>query len=695
MEKKLVIVESPAKAKTISKYLGKDFNICASYGHIRDLPTYTLGVNLKDNFAPTYKILKDKTKLLKELNKLSNKVDSVLIATDPDREGEAIAWHIQESLDIDSTKVKRIVFYEITKKAVQKAITEPREINMRLVDAQQARRVLDRLIGYKLSPIISKKIRKGLSAGRVQSVAVKIICEREKEITAFEPKEYWIVEAELNISGSKSSINSKLFAVDNENNKLEIESEKQATEIVTRLQKADYQILNIKKSNVKKTPAPPFITSTLQQDASRKFFWSTKKTMLIAQQLYEGVEINGEATGLITYMRTDSFRVSNDAQKTAKQLIESKFGKMYTPEKQHTFKQKKMAQDAHEAIRPTYIELLPEKVSSQITNDQFKLYKLIWDRFIASQMRAAELENTQILIKAVPEKKEEIYLLKTTGYIVKFDGFTKLYSEGKDEQEKKEKERHLPTVEKGQALEKVNIISNQKFTQPPPRYSEASLIREMEEKGIGRPSTYAPTLSTIQDRGYINKEKRTLFPSELGMLVNNKLNKFFDKIIETQFTAKMETHLDEVMEGKHKWQSLISEIYEPFSDMLVKADKEMEKVNTDKPSDEVCEKCSNPMIIKTGRYGEFLACSNFPDCKNIKSIVIELDVKCPECTNPLVEKKSRKGKVFYGCSNYPKCKFALWDKPVAEKCSKCNNPYLLIKKKKNSGEIKYCDKCKS
>lgn len=693
MPKHLVIVESPAKAKTIEKFLGKDYQVRASFGHVRDLPTFGLGVDIKNDFAPSYKPLKDKAKVIAELKKLADKSDTVLIATDPDREGEAIAWHIQESTNLPAEKVKRIVFHEITKDAILSAIQNSRQINENLVNAQQARRILDRLIGYKLSPILNKKIRKGLSAGRVQSVTVKIICDREKEIIAFVPKEFWIIEAALNSLKKKNPFKARIFAEDTEATKLEINNQTEADAIMAILKKSDFIVDQIKKSEQTRNPYPPFITSTLQQDASRKLNWSTKRIMIVAQQLYEGIDIDGESLGLITYMRTDSTRISEEARTAAKKYITEQFGKPYLPAKDRYFKQKKLTQDAHEAIRPSYVHLSPKELSGKLAPDHFKLYKLIWDRFIASQMSSALLESTQILINATNTSAKKTYVFKATGSTVIFDGFTKLYNETKDDGTDSDAPGFLPNLTEGEKLAVEDILHQQKFTQPPPRYTEASLIKELEEKGIGRPSTYAPTLSTIQDRGYVNKEKKTLIPSELGIVVNDQLAKFFDQIIDLNFTADMETQLDEIMEGKHVWQKIVSDFYFPFETLVKKADTEMEKIKTDKPSGELCEKCGKQLMIKSGRYGDFLACEDYPNCKNTRSIKVPMDVNCPDCSHPLLEKKTKKGKLFYGCSNYPTCKFATWEKPINEACKHCQSPIMVIKTKKSGGETKSCPKC--
>jgi DNA topoisomerase-1 len=688
--KNLVIVESPAKAKTIQKFLGPSFEIKASFGHVRDLPDKKLGIDIKKEFQPTYTPLKDKTKVLKEIQTAAKKAATIYIATDPDREGEAIAWHIKESASLPDSKVQRIVFNEITESAVQNAVQQGRDIDMHLVDAQQARRILDRLIGYKLSPILSKKIRRGLSAGRVQSVAVKIICDREKEILSFIPQEYWTIDTELTVT-AKSKLVTRLFAKETEKAKFQATTEAEATEVVSHLKKAEFNVQSLQKRPITRHPQPPFITSSLQQEASRKLNWSAKKTMMVAQQLYEGVELGGESVGLITYMRTDSIRISDDAKAAAKDLIIQHFGEKYLSPKKAEKKQGSRVQDAHEAIRPSYCDKIPKALKSSLSADHYKLYSLIWDRFIASQMAPALLESTSIIVRAT-QKNQPDYFLKATGSIITFDGFTKLYSESQDHPDQEENLSILPKVEEGQQLPLKTIDHQQKFTQPPARYTEASLVKELEERGIGRPSTYAPTLSVIQDRGYISKEKKTLFPSELGLLVNERLEGFFQPIIDPTFTAKMETQLDDITEGKHRWQDIIQEFYTPFSGLLDKANQDMVKVDNTKPSDEICDKCSSPMIIRDGRFGEFLACSNFPDCKNTKSIAKPVEAICPLCHSALQERRSKKGKVFYGCTTYPKCTFATWDMPLPDTCPTCNQK-TMFKKSWKGKESVTCATC--
>ncbi len=686
MSKNLVIVESPAKSKTISKFLGSDYVIEASYGHIRDLPEHTLGVDIKNDFEPKYALMADKKKVIQTLKKQAKVADTIYLATDPDREGEAIAWHVQAAIEAPESKIKRIVFNEITETAIKNAIHNSREVNMDLVDAQQARRILDRLIGYKLSPILSSKIRRGLSAGRVQSVAVKLICDREKEILAFIPQEYWLLDVTLE-NTSKKQIISRVFASPTSAETIAITNETQAKNIETCLKLATYSVEQINKKQSNRYPQPPFITSTLQQEAARKLNWTAKKTMMIAQQLYEGVEINGEPTGLITYMRTDSTRIADEAVTQAKGVISAMYGNDYVSSTKVKISSKKGVQDAHEAIRPSYLTRPPESIKSTLPLDQFKLYKLIWDRFIASQMKPALIDNTQIIVKAAGQTN---YYLKTTGFVVVFEGFLKVYEEGKDESDDhaSEAESKLPPLKEGEVLTSKDIRTEQKFTTPPRRYTEASLVKEMEEKGIGRPSTYAPTISTIVDRKYIEKDKKSLLPTELGMTVNDQLAKYFDNIVDVTFTAEMETKLDEIADKKYKWKELISAFYTPFELKLSNAKDQMEKVNTDKPTNEKCPNCGSSMVIKTGRFGEFVACTNYPECKTTKSMASEVGVNCPECTLAIIEKKTRKGKIFYGCSGFPNCKFATWDKPIAIPCTRCDYPITLQKGQTNS-----CLKC--
>ena len=691
MAKKLVIVESPAKSKTIGKFLGSDYEITASFGHVRDLPNKKLGVDIENNFEPSYTNMRDKSKVLTKIKSLVKESEEIYIATDPDREGEAIAWHIIHAAKMPEAKVRRIVFNEITETAVQSAITNCRDVNMKLVDAQQARRVLDRLIGYKLSPVLSKKIRRGLSAGRVQSVAVKIVCDREAEIDAFEPEEYWVITLTADTE-KKETLELKLFAEGSADSKLEVNNEKDATKIVASLEKAAYSVDSITTKAIRRNPAPPFITSTLQQEASRKLNWSAKKTMMIAQQLYEGLEIDGEPVGLITYMRTDSTRLSDDAKSAAKSFIIDKYGEEFWAKEAKKQKKNKNTQDAHEAVRPSYLEHSPDKLKATIATDHYKLYKLIWDRFLASQMTQAVYDRTTVIVKGASDKD---YFLRVTGNVLVFEGFTAVYMESKDDAKDDEERGTLPKLAEKETLTKKEVDAEQKFTQPPSRYTEASLVKTLEEKGIGRPSTYAPTISTIQDRGYVDKEGKSLFPTDLGKLVNSKLEAFFQNIIDSKFTADMETKLDEIMEGKHTWQTVVGDFYGPFSEKIDIAYKEMEKVNTDRPTDEKCELCSHDMVIKAGRFGDFMACTNFPECKNTKSMARELDIPCPKCKEPIIEKKTKRGKVFFGCSGFPKCKFATWNEPIQGPCPSCNFPVLQLKQLKGGKVQKICDECET
>ncbi|RAP28699.1 type I DNA topoisomerase [Candidatus Marinamargulisbacteria bacterium SCGC AG-343-D04] len=603
MAKYLVIVESPAKCKTISKFLGKDYDLAASFGHVRDLPGKKLGVDIDNDFSPSYEVMKDKSKIIKELTSASKKSDLVYIATDPDREGEAIAWHIIEATKCPKDKIRRIVFNEITEPAIKDAIKSSREIDIDLVNAQQARRVLDRLIGYKLSPLLSKKIQRGLSAGRVQSVAVKIICDREKAILAFEPKEYWVIESLLK-TDKHDEFTARLVAKGSLNNKYEVSDEKTASTVKQELEEASHSVDSIKKSRIRRNPALPFITSTLQQEASRKLNWSAKKTMMMAQQLYEGVSIDGESIGLITYMRTDSTRLSDTAISAAKSYIKSTFSDKYLGIPAKTKKKETKVQDAHEAIRPSSTDYPPKKIESEVSSDHFRLYKLIWDRFIASQMAAAEYDRTQVVVKSTHHNNS--YFSRASGSILVFDGFTRVYMEGYDDSSKDDadnKTRLLPELSDNQSLNLGNVDTEQKFTQPPPRFSEATLVKELEELGIGRPSTYAPTLSTIQDRGYIEKDQKKLFPSELGFVTNDKLEEFFHSVLDLKFTATMENKLDDIQEGKCEWKSLVSEYYTPLGKMIETANKDMEKVSVGERHLGKDPKSGKDVIVKIGRYG--------------------------------------------------------------------------------------------
>ena len=679
----LVIVESPAKAKTIKKYLGKDFDVVASMGHVRDLPSARLSVDINNDFAPRYEIIKGKEKLVDELVELSNKSENVYLATDPDREGEAISWHLAYLLNLDLDKTNRVEFNEITKNGIANGMANPRSINIDLVNAQQARRILDRLVGYKLSPFVSQKIHRGLSAGRVQSVAVRIVVDRELEIRAFKPEEYWTIDTKLIPKGSRKSFSASLYGT--EEGKLKINCKEEADKVISDLDGADFVITKVKNSTRKKSPAPPFITSTLQQEASRKLGFQSRKTMKIAQELYEGVEIEGiGAIGLITYMRTDSLRISNEAVNEASKYILDNYGDKYLPSKPRFFKSRSNAQDGHEAIRPSTPSLSPISIKSSLSTDQYKLYKLIWERFMASQMADCIQKTTQADITA------NGYIFKASGYKVDFDGFTTLYTEGKDEEQ--EKETQLPPLENGTTCKVKDIAQNQHFTQPPARFTEASLIKAMEEYGIGRPSTYAATISTITSREYVKRENKMLIPTELGEILAQLMKERFPKIVNVKFTAQMEQDLDTVESGDVEWVKLLDQFYADFDKTLKKAKTEMAGVKLQLKEDEtdiVCEKCGKKMVVKVGRYGKFIACPGYPECKNVKKYVEEAGTTCPKCGGNVIIKRTKKGKVFYGCSNYPDCDFVSWYEPVAEKCPQCGD--ILFKKKGKKASL-FCQR---
>lgn len=673
---KLVIVESPAKAKTIKKYLGPGYEVVASMGHVRDLQENRLSVDIKHDFKPKYEIIKGKEKLVQELKTAAGKSDSVLLATDPDREGEAISWHLANILDLDTALQNRVTFNEITKTGITNGMEHPRTIDLDLVNAQQARRILDRLVGYKLSPFLSQKIRRGLSAGRVQSVAVRLVVDREEEIRAFVPEEYWSIDAKLIPQGARKVFAAAFYG--DANGKIKITNQQQADEILQKLENAEFKVAKVKKGSRKKSPAPPFITSTLQQEASRKLGFQARRTMKAAQELYEGVEIEGMgAIGLITYMRTDSLRISEDAIHDATTYIEERWGKKYLPDAPRHFKTKANAQDGHEAIRPSTPSLTPDRVKDSLSNDQYKLYKLIWERFIACQMSNCLQSTTQADITAAE------YLFKASGYTVTFDGFTVLYEEGKDEET--EATGALPVLSAEMPLKKKELGGNQHFTQPPPRYTEASLIKALEENGIGRPSTYAATISTITGREYVVREGKALRPTELGEVTTKLIRERFPKIVNVKFTAQVEKDLDSVQNGQTDWVQTLHDFYGDFEKTLKKAKEEMEGVKIQLKEDQtdiICEKCGRNMVIKMGRYGKFLACPGYPECKNVKKLVIENGAECPKCGGRVVVKKTKKGRAFYGCSEYPNCDFVSWDEPVQEKCPKCGKT-LLRKKGKN------------
>ncbi|WP_078595567.1 type I DNA topoisomerase [Evansella clarkii] len=679
----LVIVESPAKAKTIGKYLGKKYSVKASMGHVIDLPKSQMGVDVEDNFNPKYITIRGKGPILKELKAAAKKAKRVYLAADPDREGEAIAWHLAHSLNIDDKSECRVVFNEITKQAIKDSFKTPRTIDMSLVDAQQARRVLDRLVGYNISPLLWKKVKKGLSAGRVQSVAVKMIIDREKEINAFEPEEYWTIEANLKKDGEEFT--AKFVSV--EGKKKELSSEQDVNEVLSKISGKDFKIAEVKKRERKRNPVVPFTTSSLQQEAARKLNFRAKKTMMLAQQLYEGIDVGKEGTvGLITYMRTDSTRLSETAKADALQYIETNYGKEYVNKTTSKGKQNTKTQDAHEAIRPTSVTMTPKSVKSYLSRDQHRLYKLIWERMVASQMAPAVMDTMSVDIV------NNGVTFRATGSKLKFPGFMKVYIEGNDDG-KKEEDRLLPEMNEGETATAENIDPNQHFTQPPPRYTEARLVKTMEELGIGRPSTYAPTLDTIQRRGYVALEDKRFVPTELGSIVLELIEEFFPEILNVDFTAKMEADLDSIEEGKEDWVKVIDQFYRDFEKRLKTAEEEMKEVEIkDEPAGEDCEKCGHGMVYKMGRFGKFMACSNFPECRNTKAIVKDIGVTCPECKEGnIVERKSKKRRLFYGCDRYPECEFISWDKPIARTCPKCS--HMLVEKKTKKGVHVQCSNC--
>lgn len=679
----LVIVESPAKAKTIKKYLGSDYEVVASMGHVRDLPQNRLSVDVKKDFAPKYAVIKGKEELVKKLKDNAEKSEKVFLATDPDREGEAISWHLAYLLGLDMNDKNRVTFNEITKNGVLSGMQNARTIDIDLVNAQQCRRILDRIVGYRLSPFISQKIRRGLSAGRVQSVALRLIVDRENEIRDFVPQEYWTLDAKLIPKGAKKAFTASFYGTKDE--KIQIESGEQAKAIMAELDGIDYVISSMKKGTRRKQPSPPFITSTLQQEASRKLGFQAKKTMKLAQELYEGVDIQGMgAVGLITYMRTDSLRISDEARSEASEYIKNRWGANYLPDKPRTYKVKANVQDGHEAIRPTMPAFSPEEARPNLTNDQFKLYKLVWERFIASQMANCLHDTTSCDISA-----GEKYIFKASGYTVKFDGFTILYVEGKDEAE--EDSGALPKLEKDMPLRLKELVDTQHFTQPPARFTEASLIKALEENGIGRPSTYSSIISTITSREYVTREQKSLKPTELGEIITKLMKERFSKIVNVRFTAQMEKNLDFVESGERDWVETLRDFYDDFEKNLADVKKAMEGIKMKPPEEEtdfICEKCGKRMVIKTGRYGKFIACPGYPECKNIKKIVNETGAPCPKCGGKVIVKKSKRGRVFYGCNNYPECDFVSWNEPVAEKCPKCGKQ--LFKKKTKIPKL-YCE----
>lgn len=682
--KYLVIVESPAKAKTIEKYLGKNYKVVASVGHIRDLPKSKMGIDIENNFEPHYINIRGKGPVIKDLKKHAKKAQKVYLAADPDREGEAIAWHLAHILELDLEDNNRVVFNEITKEAVKQAFKEPRKINIDLVDAQQARRILDRLVGYSISPLLWKKVKKGLSAGRVQSVALKMIIDREEEIRNFKPEEYWSIPGTFLKNKAKFSAN--FYGVDGK--KVKLSTEKDVKEVTEKLTGRDYDVVKVTKKERKRNPANPFTTSSLQQEAARKLNFRTRKTMMVAQQLYEGIKLGkGQGTvGLITYMRTDSTRLSDTAKNEAYDFIVKKYGQEFFDSKKKPAKKAEGAQDAHEAIRPSSVMRTPESIKDYLDKDQFKLYSLIWSRMIASLMSPAVMDTMRV------DLAQNGVTFVANGSKVKFPGFMKVYVEGKDEG-KEEKDNILPELEVGDVVKSVDIEPKQHFTQPPARYSEAILVKTLEEQGVGRPSTYAPTLETIQRRYYVKLNARRFEPTELGEIVNTIMCEYFPQIVDTTFTAEMEKELDAIAEHKEKWVDVISRFYHPFEKELATAEEKMEKIQIkDEPAGFDCEECGSPMVIKLGKYGKFYACSNFPDCRNTKAIVKKIGVTCPTCKKgDVIEKKTKKNRIFYGCDRYPDCEFTSWDKPIGRDCPKCN--HYLVQKKVRGGMQIICSNC--
>ena len=679
-KQKLIIVESPAKAKTIGRYLGKGYKVEASQGHVCDLPKSQLGVDPDHDFELKYITIRGRGDILSRIRKEAKNASQVYFATDPDREGEAISWHLYHVLGVDESKACRIEFNEVTKKAVQAAIKHPRQLDMGRIDAQQARRALDRLVGYKISPLLWAKVKKGLSAGRVQSVATRMVVDRENEINAFIPEEYWDISTRCAIrSGKKNQLfTARLATVDG--NKVQVHNEKQASDIRKLIEQDSFTISDVKVKEKKRMPAPPFTTSSLQQEAGRKLSFTTSRTMQVVQQLYEGIDLEGEGTqGLVTYIRTDSVRISDDALDAVRAFIPVKFGPEYLPAEKNEYKGRKNAQDAHEAIRPTNVTRTPESIRASLNREQFMLYRLIYNRFIASQMAPAVYQTmtAEITGKHVG--------LRFYGEHKTFAGFTALYEEGTDDAVNSV-EMTLPVLEDNQKVTIQDIISDQHFTQPPSRYTEASLVRTLEENGIGRPSTYAPTISTIISRGYVSREKKRLYPTELGIMVTDMMEKYFADIVDTEFTANMETRLDQVEEGNADWRQILREFYPDFQKTLAVAEKEIEKVEVkDEVSDVPCDQCGAMMVYKMGRFGRFLACPNFPDCRNTKPLLTYIDASCPKCGKRLLEKISRKSRKFYGCEGYPDCDFVSWDKPVSEKCPQCGS--YMVEKRNNRGEL--------
>jgi len=689
---KLVIVESPAKARTVGRFLGKGYTVKASVGHVRDLLKSQLSVDVDNNFAPKYRVLKEKRAVVKEIKELVRKAEEVYLATDPDREGEAIAWHLMHAAELDPKITRRVVFHEITEPAIAQAFSHPRQIDTDLVNAQQARRVLDRLVGYNLSPLLWRKVRSRLSAGRVQSVALRLVVEREREIEAFVPQEYWTVQAEFLPEGGKETYLAKLARVDGEEPQLT--SEADVTPLLSDMQTAAYQVARIRRGERRRNPLPPFITSTLQQEASRRLGYTARRTMALAQGLYEGLDVGeGGSVGLITYMRTDSTNVSELAQGEARQFIANRYGERFLPAEPPQYKTKaKGAQEAHEAIRPTSVFRLPSQIKEYLSTDQFRLYQLIWQRFVASQMNAAIYDTISVeVLGAAPLHQ---YLLRAAGSTVKFPGYLVVYEEARDEDEKaegEEAETRIPAdLAEGQAQKLVKLLPEQHFTQPPPRYSEASLVRALEEYGIGRPSTYAPILSTLQQRGYVVRENKRLTPTETGILVNDLITEHFPDIVDVGFTAKMEEDLDRIAMGDQDWVEMVRAFYQPFSQKVNRADESMPEMKTDpEPIGRACPRCGHELVIRWGRYGKFISCSNFPECRHTEAWLNKIGVSCPKDNGDIVERKTRKGRIFYGCANYPACDFTTWKRPLPKPCPQCGG--LLVEMDRRTAVCLQCE----
>ncbi len=686
---KLVIVESPAKARTVGNFLGRGYTVKASVGHVRDLLKSQISVDVEKSFTPKYRVPNDKRPVVKELKKLAKNAEEIYLATDPDREGEAIAWHLLESVELDPEVTRRVVFHEITDAAIMEAFGHPREINMDLVNAQQARRILDRLVGYNLSPLLWRKVRSRLSAGRVQSVALRLIVEREREIEAFVPQEYWTIEAEFQPEGTRDSFVAKLRRVDGE--KPVFENEQDVKPVLADMESAVYSISKIKRGERRKKPPAPFTTSTLQQEASRRLGFTARRTMSLAQQLYEGIDVgNGGLVGLITYMRTDSTNVSQQAQNEAAKFISQRYGHNFLPSKPPVYKKKSRgAQEAHEAIRPTSVLRNPNGIKEKLTRDQHRLYRLIWQRFVASQMAAAVYDT--ISVEVTGRAKHE-YLLRASGSSIRFQGFLRVYEEAIDEDAAPEEKlvKIPPSVEEGQIQQLLQLIPEQHFTQPPPRYSEASLVRTLEENGIGRPSTYAPILGTIQQRGYVYRENKRLFPTETGILVNDLLVEHFPDVIQVGFTARMEADLDRVASGDEEWAEVINEFYVPFEQDVRQAEEKMPEMKVEpEPIGRACPRCGHDLVVRWGRYGKFISCSNFPECRHTEPLLEKIGVACPKDGGEVVERKTRKGRTFYGCSNYPECDFTSWKKPLPQPCPNCGG--LLVVSNKNHAHCTQCE----